>query len=83
LIEALLAGRSPAGRGLLLRGEPGVGKTTLLDVAAVRGEAAGMRVLRASGAEFEAEISFSALHQVLYPLREPYRSARRPTARRP
>jgi hypothetical protein len=70
LIEALLAGRGPVGRGLLLRGDPGVGKTALLDVAAARAEAAGMRVLRASGVQFEAEIGFSALHQLLYPLRE-------------
>jgi DNA-binding CsgD family transcriptional regulator len=70
LIEALLAGRSSLGPGLLLRGPPGVGKTALLDVAAARAEAAGGRVLRASGAEFEAEIGFSALHQLLYPLRE-------------
>jgi DNA-binding CsgD family transcriptional regulator len=47
-----------------------VGKTALLDAAAARAQAAGMRVLRASGAEFEAEIGFSALHQLLYPLRE-------------
>jgi DNA-binding CsgD family transcriptional regulator len=70
LIEALLARRSPTGPCLLLRGEPGIGKTTLLDAAAARAEAAGMRVLHASGAQSEAEISFSALHQLLYPLHE-------------
>ncbi|MEU7866432.1 AAA family ATPase [Dactylosporangium sp. NPDC049140] len=70
LIEALLAERSPTGLCLLLRGEPGIGKTSLLDAAAVRAEAAGLRVLHASGVESEAEISFSALHQLLYPLRE-------------
>jgi DNA-binding CsgD family transcriptional regulator len=70
LIDALLAGRGPTGPGLLLRGDPGMGKTALLDAAAVQAEAAGTRVLRAGGAEFEAEISFSALHQILYPLRE-------------
>src|SRR5689334_6507185 len=68
LIDSLLAGRSPAGPALLLRGGLGVGKTALLDVAAARAEAAGMRVLRISGAEFETEISFSALHQLIYPL---------------
>ncbi|GAA4263913.1 LuxR family transcriptional regulator [Dactylosporangium darangshiense] len=66
----MLAGRSPTGPCLLLRGEPGVGKTALLDAAAARAEAAGLRVLRASGAQSEAEVSFSALHQLLYPLRE-------------
>jgi transposase len=70
LIDSLLDGRGPTGPGLLLRGDPGVGKTALLDAAAVQAEAAGTRVLRAAGAEFEAEISFSALHQILYPLRE-------------
>ncbi|WP_426513352.1 AAA family ATPase [Dactylosporangium sp. McL0621] len=68
LIDALLAGRSDVGPGLLLRGELGVGKTALLDVAAARAEAAGMQVLRASGAQFETEIRFSALHQLIYPL---------------
>jgi len=72
LIDSLLGG-GRQGRGgscLLLSGGPGVGKTALLDEAAVRGAAAGMRVLRASGVEFEAEIAFSALHQLLYPLRQ-------------
>jgi DNA-binding CsgD family transcriptional regulator len=70
LIDSLLAGRGRTGSGLLLRGEPGVGKTALLDAAAARAEAAGMRVLHASGADFEAEIRFSVLHQMLYPMRE-------------
>ena len=70
LIDALLAGSYPDAHGLLLRGDPGVGKTALLDAAAARAEAAGRRVLRASGVEFEAEMPFSGLHQLLYPLRE-------------
>jgi DNA-binding NarL/FixJ family response regulator len=70
LIDSLLAGHSRTGRSLLLHGDPGVGKTALLDAAAARAEAAGMRVLRASGVEFEAEIDFSTLHQLLDPLRE-------------
>ncbi|GAB3842869.1 ATP-binding protein [Dactylosporangium cerinum] len=70
LIEALLAGHSPTGPSLLLRGGPGIGKTTLLDATAARAEAAGLQVLRASGVESEAEINFSVLHQLLYPLRE-------------
>jgi DNA-binding CsgD family transcriptional regulator len=70
LIDLLLAGHSRAGPGLLLRGDPGVGKTALLEVAAIQAEAAGMRVLRASGVQFEAEIGYSALHQLLYPLRD-------------
>ncbi|QIY93285.2 AAA family ATPase [Streptomyces sp. S1D4-11] len=46
-----------------------MGKTALLNTAAVRAADIGMRVLRASGVEFEAEMNFSALHQMLWPLR--------------
>jgi DNA-binding NarL/FixJ family response regulator len=69
-IDALLAGRGPAGRSLLLRGDPGVGKSALLDAAGARADGAGVRVLRVTGAPFEARIDFSALHQLLYGVRE-------------
>lgn len=69
LMNSLFAGHDRGGTSLLLRGAPGVGKTALLDAAAVRAADVGMRVLRASGVEFEAEMNFSALHQMLWPLR--------------
>lgn len=66
IVEALLAsareGRSGA---LVLVGDPGIGKTALLGHAAAR--ASGLRVLRASGVETEAELAFAALHQLLRP----------------
>ena len=40
----------------------------LLDIAAHHAESAGTRVVRAVGAEFEAEVSFSGLSHVLHPL---------------
>ncbi|MFI7080162.1 ATP-binding protein [Micromonospora sp. NPDC049903] len=52
----------------LVHGEPGVGKSALLDAAADLGEAAGLQVLRASGSEFEADVSYSSLNQLLLPL---------------
>ncbi|MET7398706.1 LuxR family transcriptional regulator [Dactylosporangium sp. NPDC005572] len=70
LIEALIARHAPAGRGVLFRGDPGVGKTALLDAAAARADTGGMRVLRVRGVEFESEIGFSALHELLYPVRD-------------
>ena len=51
-----------------MTGEPGVGKTDLLNAASEAASAAGMRILRAAGVEFEAETSFSGLNQVLLPL---------------
>ena len=56
------------GGALLVSGDAGVGKTALLDVAALHAEASGTRVVRAVGAEFEAEVSFSGLNHVLHPL---------------
>ena len=58
------------GGALLVSGDAGVGKTVLLDVAALHAETAGTRVVRAVGAEFEAELSFSGLNLVLDPLRD-------------
>ncbi|MEV8544247.1 AAA family ATPase [Streptomyces sp. NPDC051572] len=69
LLDALPAGRDGGCPGLLLRGGPGVGKTALLDAAAARAVDAGTRVLRSSAVEFEAGMTYSALHQLLYPLR--------------
>jgi DNA-binding CsgD family transcriptional regulator len=49
-------------------GEPGVGKTVLLELAAGEASAAGARILHAAGIQFEAGMSFSGLNQVLLPL---------------
>ncbi|MGD9527088.1 AAA family ATPase [Pseudonocardia sp.] len=56
------------GGALLLSGEAGVGKTALLDAAAGHARATGVRVLRATGAQFEADVSFAGLHHLLHPL---------------
>ncbi|WP_433243469.1 ATP-binding protein [Actinomadura nitritigenes] len=56
-----------AGSTLLLSGEAGVGKTALLEQAAAIADDAGVRLLRAVGSQYEADISFAALHQLLHP----------------
>ena len=63
LLEAARAGRSGV---LVVRGEPGVGKTALLDWAV--GSAAGLRVVRVAGVESEMELAFAALQQVCAPM---------------
>jgi DNA-binding CsgD family transcriptional regulator len=55
-------------RVLVLVGDPGTGKSTLLGSAARRAEAGGARVLRAEGSESESGLAFSALHQLLRPV---------------
>ena len=63
--RALARARSGASATLALTGEPGIGKTALLDYAA--GEAAGMRLLRARGIESEAQIPFGSLLELIRP----------------
>jgi DNA-binding CsgD family transcriptional regulator len=63
--EALARARSGASATLALAGEPGIGKTALLDYAAER--ATGMRVLRARGIKSEAQIPFGSLLELLRP----------------
>jgi DNA-binding CsgD family transcriptional regulator len=57
--------RSGESATLTLVGEPGIGKTALLDHAAAR--ASGMQVLRARGIESEAQIPFASLLELLRP----------------
>jgi DNA replication protein DnaC len=57
-IDQLLDSTADVPGVLLLSGEPGVGKTALLDAIAQRASAAGARVLRAAGAEFETEMTY-------------------------
>ena len=63
LLEAVRAGES---RALVVRGEPGVGKTALLEYAIE--PASGFRVARAAGVESEMELAFAGLHQLCAPM---------------
>jgi hypothetical protein len=63
LLDAARAGRSGV---LVLRGEPGAGKTALLEW--VIESAAGLRVARVAGVESEMELAFAALQQLCAPM---------------
>lgn len=51
---------------MVIRGEPGIGKTALL--SQLRAGASGFRVLHVCGVELEAELAFAALQQLCHPL---------------
>lgn len=51
---------------LVLRGEPGVGKSALAEYLVE--SAAGCRILRAAGVESEMELAFAGLHQLCVPM---------------
>ncbi|MGW5648375.1 AAA family ATPase [Saccharopolyspora sp. NPDC003752] len=63
--ELRVVGGIATGGALVIRGEAGIGKSSLL--AEVVSGAPG-RVLRANGVESEVEIAFSGLHQLLLPV---------------
>ena len=63
LLAAVRGGQSGV---LVVCGEPGVGKTALLE--SVVGSVSGFRVLRAVGVESEMELAFAALQQLCLPL---------------
>jgi hypothetical protein len=67
LLDRLLAGARGGRSGVLVvRGEPGVGKTALLNYAI--SSASSFRVVRAVGIESEMELPFAALQQVCAPM---------------
>src|SRR2546429_137202 len=67
VLDRFVAGvRAGEGRALVVRGEPGVGKTVLLDYLA--GRASGCRVARAVGVQSEMELAFAGLHQLCAPM---------------
>ncbi|HEU5039005.1 MAG TPA: LuxR family transcriptional regulator [Nocardioides sp.] len=66
LREVLERARAGNGAALLLRGQPGAGKSALLaDIAAAADD---LTVLRTKGVESEAPLPFAALHRLLRPV---------------
>ena len=66
LAELVDAVRSGESRALVVRGDPGVGKTALLDFLAA--QATGCQVLRVTGVQSEMELAFAGLQQLCAPI---------------
>jgi DNA-binding CsgD family transcriptional regulator len=62
----LLEARESRSGALVIRGEPGIGKSALLGYAVERAE--NLRVLKGVGIESESELPFAALHRILLPV---------------
>lgn len=68
-IEALVRrARDGHGGGIVLYGEPGIGKSALLRQAAEDAGTARLRVLRTVGVEPEADLPYATLHRLLMPV---------------
>ena len=68
LVASFLDQVAAEGGALLFTGEPGVGKTVILDAAAEEAAARNATVLRAAGGQFTTEANFSALGHLLRPV---------------
>jgi DNA-binding CsgD family transcriptional regulator len=67
VLDRFVAGvRAGEGQALVVRGDPGVGKTALLDY--LTGRSGGCRMVRAAGVQSEMELAFAGLHQLCAPL---------------
>jgi len=80
LLAALLDGIGTGGGALVLSGEPGIGKSRLLSVAADLARERDYTVLSTTGVQSEAHLPFAGLHQLLRPLRS--HAARLPATQR-
>jgi DNA-binding CsgD family transcriptional regulator len=67
-LEELMGRSNAGGQALVLRGEPGIGRSALLAEAGRRASQSRMRVLSARGARSERQLAFAGLHQLLQPL---------------
>jgi hypothetical protein len=70
LLTSLLDGVGTRGDALVLRGDPGIGKSRLLSAAERMARERGMGVLTTAGVHSEAHLPFAGLHQLLRPVRE-------------
>ncbi|MEV1023091.1 LuxR family transcriptional regulator [Streptomyces sp. NPDC050264] len=66
LTELTNTARASRGGALVLLGEAGIGKSALLEYAGRTAQE--MRIVRASGSEYEKELPFAGLHQLCVPL---------------
>jgi DNA-binding CsgD family transcriptional regulator len=72
-IRSFVRDAAENGAALLLSGDPGVGKTRVLNAAALWAEqVGGYTVVRADGVEFEAALRFSGLNQALLPFADEF-----------
>jgi DNA-binding NarL/FixJ family response regulator len=81
-LDGIVDELADGGGAFVIRGEAGIGKSSLLAAASERAHSLGLTVLSANGVESEAQLPFAGLHQLLLPslglmprLAEPQRHA--------
>ena len=67
-LNRLVERTSDGGGAVVVRGEAGIGKSSLVAQAGRRAAALGMRILDVRGVQLESHLPFAGLHQLLQPL---------------
>ncbi len=67
-LDKALAEAAEHGGALFVTGAAGIGKTSLLNVAATDARSRGYKVLAITGLESEADLPYAGLHQLLQPV---------------
>ncbi|KZB88571.1 ATP-binding protein [Amycolatopsis regifaucium] len=65
----LVDGPAAGCAGVLIQGEPGVGKSAVVAEAVAAATVGGLRVLRTTGVEAERNFAYAGLHQLIFPVR--------------
>ena len=63
-----MQGVHACGLALLLRGEAGIGKSALLEVASAEASEQGIVLMGTTGVQAEGDLPFACLHQLLRPV---------------
>ncbi len=69
-LASLLADASTRGQAMVVRGDPGIGKSWLVSETVRAARERGMTVLTTTGVQSETHLPFAGLHQLLRPVRE-------------
>jgi predicted ATPase len=68
ILNELIGDVQKSGAAIVVLGEPGIGKSSLLRAAADSAREASLQVLLTTGVEAEAQLPFGGLHQMLRPV---------------
>jgi DNA-binding CsgD family transcriptional regulator len=68
VVSDALAAVSDSGAALVVEGEAGIGKSTLLQAVIEVASADGYRLLTCSGVQSQAEVGFAGIHELIHPL---------------